>query len=137
MFARHSLLRNLSAAVVLLGGCNNSQGPLPPPDVQAPIVTLSPSDAIITEGQTIQLTVTVTDADGNQLSAADVRWSTSNQDVAPLVGPGKVQGQQAGTAVIAATWEGASDQAVLNVRPRSRCAPLLRTDQSAAPCPVQ
>ena len=138
MFARDSLLRTLSAAVVLLGGCSSSPYEPPPrPDILPPILTLSPSGATIVEGQTLQLTVTVTDAEGNRLMAPDIRWSSSNQGVAQLVGPGKVQGQNEGTALIAASWQGASDQAVLTVRPRNHCPPLVRASLAAAPCPAQ
>jgi len=138
MCARYSLLRTLAAAVVLLGGCNSAlDDPPPPPDIQPVTFTLSPSNATIEEGQTLQLTVTVTDADGNRLAATGISWSTSDQNVARLVGPGKVQGQSTGTALIAAAWQGSSDQADVQVIARRSCPPLLRASRSAVPCPVR
>ncbi len=137
MSARHSLLRTLAATAVLLGGCTSTAGPvLPLPDHEPLTFTLLPSDATIEEGQTLDLTVTVTDADGNRLALTGIQWSSSNENVAGLIGAGKVQGRHAGTAVIVAAWEGSSDQALVHVRSRSPCPPLVRASQTAVPCPT-
>lgn len=132
MCARQSLLGSLAAAVVLLGGCE-SQGPTLPSDPTPPLsFTLTPHNATIEEGQTLQLDVTVTDATGRSFPATGILWSSSNRSVARVVGPGKVQGLAAGTAMIAATWEGVSDQAEVQVRAQKACPPLVR---AAVPCP--
>lgn len=132
MRARHSLLRSLGAAVVLLGGCNSLDPPLRHEDVEPLTFALTPSSAAIEEGQTLQLRATVTDANGNRLAATGITWSTSDQNVARLVGPGKVEGEQVGTAVIAASWQGSTGQAVVKVLARRACPPLVR---AAVPCP--
>lgn len=137
MFARHSLPLSLAAAAALLVGCNDSLvDPLPKEPPPPPTLTLSPGDATIREGESIRLTVTATDPDGRLLAASSIQWSSSDQGVAELVGPGKVLGAHEGTALITASWGGASGAAVVNVRRRNPCPALARTDLSAVPCPV-
>ncbi len=65
-------------------------------------IAVTPPAATISSGQTIQLAVAVTTADGN--TAKTVTWSTSNAAVATVDQTGKVTGgSTAGTASIIAT----------------------------------
>jgi hypothetical protein len=137
MCARQSSYGFLATAVVLFAGCSSPGPNDPPPLKREPLTfTVTPSSATIEEGQTLQLIVTVTDPEGARIIPTGLDWSTTDQNVARLVGPGLVQGQRVGTALIAASWEGLSDQAEVRVVARPACRPLPQSDQSAVPCPT-
>lgn len=135
MFARHSLLLSLSTVILVLGACA-PDAPLEPDT--PPVLSLSPSVATIDAGGTLQLTVTVRDADGNLLTPAFIQWSSSNLDVARLVGPGTVRGQAEGRAWIGAFWEGAYDAVEVNVLQQTEPCPGRPEPLAAGavPCPV-
>jgi len=85
---------------------------------QVPVatVTVSPSSASVSVGQTVQLTATPRDANGNALSGRVVTWASSNTSVATVSGAGLVTGRAAGSATIAATSEAKSGAAVVTVQ---------------------
>src|SRR5213594_2783041 len=70
-------------------------------------VTVAPSSAIITVGQTLQLTATPKNASGNPLTGV-VTWVSSAPAVATVDASGLVTGVGAGPATITATSEGKS-----------------------------
>src|SRR5207245_1467972 len=74
-------------------------------------VTVTPSTASVAVGQTVQLTATLRDANGNVLSGRTVLWTTDNAVAATVDGNGLVSGVSAGPAVITATSEGKSGAA--------------------------
>src|SRR5207245_3370467 len=76
--------------------------------VTAPVasVTVTPATASVAVGQTVQLTATLRDANGNVLSGRTVLWTSDNAVVATVDGTGLVSGVSAGPAVITATSEG-------------------------------
>ncbi len=78
-------------------------------------VTVSPAPASVTAGQTVQLTATPKDANGNPLSGRLVTWATSNAAVATVSAGGLVSGVVVGTATITATSEGQSGSSAVTV----------------------
>ncbi len=77
-------------------------------------VTVSPSTATVTAGQTTPLSAAVKDANGADLTGRTVTWSTSNGAIA-TVSAGVVTGVAPGTATITATSEGKSGTATVTV----------------------
>src|SRR6266480_953937 len=84
---------------------------------QVPVATVSvsPPTASIQQGQTVQLTATLKDANGNPLSGRTVTWSSSNTSVATVSSSGLVSGVTPGSATITATSEGKSGTASVTV----------------------
>src|SRR6185437_1360481 len=78
-------------------------------------VTVTPASASVAAGQTVQLTATPKDANGNPLTGRVVTWSSSNTSVATVNGSGLVSGVVAGTATITATSEGQSGTSAITV----------------------
>ena len=97
------LLRRLGAAhatllVLAAGGCGEDPVPLPA------TVTVSPSSANLTAlGETVQLTASVTDRDGNPMPGESVTWSSGATGVATVGGTGLVEAAGNGSATITAT----------------------------------
>lgn len=75
---------------------------LPPPVAS---VTVTPAQASIATGASVQLTATLKDASGNTLTGRTVSWASSNGAIATVDATGLVVGQGAGTATISATAE--------------------------------
>ena len=71
-------------------------------------VAVTPSPASVQAGQTLQLTATPKDANGNPLSGRVITWASNNTAVATVSGSGLVSGVTAGSATITATSEGKS-----------------------------
>src|SRR5438128_158131 len=88
-------------------------GSQPPAPVAT--VTLTPASATVNEGQTLQLTATLKDANGNVLIGRSITWSSSNASAAGVSGTGLVTGVTAGSATIAATSEGQSGTSAITV----------------------
>ena len=78
-------------------------------------VALSPASATVTVGQTVQLTATPKDANGNPLTGRTVTWATSNPALAAVSGNGLVTGGAGGTATITASSEGQNGSAAITV----------------------
>jgi uncharacterized protein YjdB len=83
----------------------------------APIasVTVAPASASLLLGQTVQLTATPKDANGNPLTGRVVSWSSNNTSVATVDGSGLVTAGAVGSATIAAMSEGRSGTATITV----------------------
>ena len=142
MRTRNSASRYLSAVLVLLGGCAAPSSPAI--DNQGQIL-LSPSPATIAPGGTLQLTVTVKDADGNLIPRPyGIRWSSSDEQVATVVEPGTVRAGTDGVARIVASWPGVEGVATVRVGngtshpecPGVAAVSGLRAEQER-PCPLQ
>jgi uncharacterized protein YjdB len=82
-------------------------------------VTVTPTTATRTEGETAQLTATLRDAAGNTLTGRAITWSTSAAGVATVNGSGLVTAVAPGAASITATSEGRSGTAAITVVPRA------------------
>src|SRR5207247_944087 len=78
-------------------------------------VTVSPASASVQVGQTVQLTATPKDANGNLLAGRTVTWASSNTAVATVSASGLVTGGAAGSATVTATCEGQSGSATITV----------------------
>jgi uncharacterized protein YjdB len=80
-------------------------------------VTVEPATAQIAIGQSLQLSVRLTDASGRELSRS-VSWSTSSAAVAFVSASGLVTATGSGLATITATAEGKSGEAQIAVVPK-------------------
>jgi uncharacterized protein YjdB len=78
-------------------------------------VTVSPASASVTAGQTVQLTATPKDANGNTLTGRTITWTSGNTSVATVSSSGLVSGVAAGSATITATSEGKSGTSAITV----------------------
>src|SRR5437867_164127 len=78
-------------------------------------VTVTPAPASVPTSQTVQLTATLKDANGNTLTGRTVAWASNNTAVATVTGSGMVSGVTAGTASIAATSETVTGTSALTV----------------------
>jgi uncharacterized protein YjdB len=87
----------------------------PPPPAPVASVTVSPSVAEITVGDSRQLTATPRDADGNPLTGRTITWQSSAPLVAAVDGSGRVTALLPGEATITATSEGKSGTARITV----------------------
>jgi len=88
-------------------------------------VTVTPASTSVQAGQTVQLTATVRDANGNILTGRTVTWSSNNTTVASVSGTGLVTAKVAGSATITATSEGQSGTAAVTVTPPSASVVLV------------
>ena len=83
-------------------------------------VTVAPATASVATGQTVQLSATPTDANGNPLTGRVITWASSDNTIASVNGSGLVTGVAAGGPVtITATSEGKSGTASITVRTAS------------------
>ncbi len=80
-------------------------------------VTVSPASASVQAGQTVQLTATLKDANGNVLTGRTVTWSSNSTTVASVNSSGLVTAKVAGSATITATSEGKSGTSSITVTP--------------------
>jgi len=83
----------------------------------APAFTLSvqPTSANISAGQTVQLTATPKDASGNALSDRPITWASDVTSIATVTDGGLVYGMAAGTATITAASESQTGTATVTV----------------------
>src|SRR5205807_589553 len=63
-------------------------------------VTVSPASASVPAGQTVELSATLRDANGNILTGRSVTWASNNTSVATVTGTGLVTGKVAGSATL-------------------------------------
>ena len=89
--------------------------PLPPGPVPVVAVSVHPNSASVDIGQTLQLTVTSTDAAGNNISGRAVAWATNAPAVATVSSTGLLTALGEGTAIIEATSEGQTGALALTV----------------------
>lgn len=102
----------LTLALGLLGcGGGDSTGG----DAPVATVTVTPDQATVQVGSTVQLTAVLEDADGNQLSGRAVDWSIDPTAVAGVNATGLVNGVTLGSATVTATSEGHSGSATIQV----------------------
>ncbi len=98
-------------AVVLAAACDD---PVPAPVPTT--VTVSPTSAdLVAVGETVQLTATVKDQNGNTMTDVAVTWSSSARAIATVDGVGLVTAAGNGRATISAKVEMASGDAAVTV----------------------
>jgi hypothetical protein len=78
-------------------------------------IAVSPADATLAAGATIQLQASVADATGAPLTGRTITWSTSDGAIARVDGHGLVSGLAGGTATVTASCEGKSARATIVV----------------------
>jgi PKD repeat protein len=86
---------------------------MPPAPVAS--VDVSPANASIQVGGSIQLTATPRDANGNALFGRTITWATDNPGVATVDGGGVVTGAAVGTDRVSATSEGQTGVVTITV----------------------
>src|SRR5207253_1318029 len=89
-------------------------------------VTVNPPSASVQVGQTVQLTATPRDVNGNALPGRTVTWASTNTTVATVNGQGLVTTKVVGSATITATSEGQTGSAMNAVGtppPPATCGP--------------
>src|SRR2546430_5274538 len=89
-------------------------------------VVVSPASATVPVGQTLQLTATPEDANGNPLSGRTVTWSSGSSAVAAVNGSGLVTGVALGSATITAASARASGPAGHTGKPAPVASPAVR-----------
>ena len=129
-----TLLLSLSPAILLLtvSACAGDGGG----DVQAPrpvtTITVTAPATAITVAETVQLTATALDADGNAVEGATFAWSSGDAGVASVSSAGLVTGLAAGTVEISATTEGVIGTLALTIAPAPPTGPTSLTLQEVA-----
>jgi len=126
----NGLVSGVSAGPAVITATSEGKSGAATVTVVAPVasVTVTPATASVAVGQTVQLTATLRDANGNVLSGRTVLWTSDNAVVATVDGTGLVSGVSAGPAVITATSEGKSGSASVTVTAPSG-APECATPQ--------
>lgn len=109
--------RGVVAACTALGivacGSNSPTGGGP----HAATVTVSPPTASVVAGDSVALTATVKDAQGNPISNPTITWSASDTNAVGVSASGVVSTLLAATDTITATSGGVSGTAVVTVQP--------------------
>jgi hypothetical protein len=126
MRTRFALLPVVTLAITIACGGDSSG----PPAVATVDVSIA-GDVVV--GQTVQLTATPRDANGNALTSRTVAWSTSNASIATVSNTGLVAGVSSGSATITATVDGKTGTRTLNVIP----PPVATVTVTAAQTTVQ
>jgi hypothetical protein len=96
-------------------------------------VTVSPSSASLTVGDTKQLTVAIKDPLGTVLSGQTVSWSSSNTSVAKVSSSGLVTALAKGSATITASSGGKQDQSAISVADDTPTTPPTTPPSSPPP----
>jgi uncharacterized protein YjdB len=109
-------LAALSVATLALG-CEG--GPLAPEGGAVEAVEIAPAAPEVETGGTLQLAVTLRDAEGNALDGREVFWSSENEAVVRVSPGGMLTGVATGSARVAASSEGRSGVATVTVGPPS------------------
>jgi alpha-tubulin suppressor-like RCC1 family protein len=101
---------------VLLLAC--AEAAAPPEELPVPIarVRLSLDSAVLMEGETLQLSVVVSDSAGELLTGRDVLLYSMNSRVATVAPDGSVDARSYGSAMIVARAEGVRDTAWIDVQ---------------------
>jgi uncharacterized protein YjdB len=81
----------------------------------AATVTLSPEIVTIKVDETVQLTATAKDAQGNDITGRTFTWTTSDGNTASVSSSGLVRAKRSGTVTITATLDGKFDRTVVTV----------------------
>lgn len=133
-----------AATLMIVAACSGGDGttaptpgpgPGPGPDptpTNAPVaaVTITPDSSNVFPGRTRELVAVARDSVGNVLTGRSIAWSTSAPEVAGVNTTGVVTGVALGRAVISATVEGKSAQAVIRVQPTPVASVVITPDSS-------
>jgi uncharacterized protein YjdB len=110
-----------------------------PSGARVATVTVQPSSTSLAIGATLPLQATARDADGNVLAGRRIFFASNDESVATVTSDGVVTARAIGTAQIAASSEGQSAIAVVNVtlRPVATVTVLPNTAQTTVGGTVQ
>ena len=103
----------LAGVIALLGACD---GGTSGPGSVASVVVAAPADSVA-QGASVQLSITLRDLTGAELTGRVVEWTSYIPAVARVEGAGVVTGAAAGSATITATSEGQSGTVAIRVVP--------------------
>lgn len=78
-------------------------------------VVVGPASHTMQVGQTVQLTVTVSEPNGDAVATPGVLWATSDPSVASVNGSGLVTGHRAGQTTIVATYGGVAGAMTMRI----------------------
>lgn len=112
---RFSIFAVLACGLALLGACDGSSSSGPPSI--ASIAVAAPADSLV-QGASMQLSLTLRDESGAEVTGRAVEWASDNPAVARVEGAGVVTGAAPGLAKITATVEGQSGSFAVRVVPR-------------------
>ena len=91
-------------------------------------VEVTPATSAIEVGETVALSATLRDADGDILTGPSVAWSSSDIPIATVDGTGLVTGVAAGEATITATSQGVPGTATVTVTAPGPAPPVVFSD---------
>ena len=94
--------------------------------IPAGIVVTPAADTAAAVGDTLRLTATVTDAEGDPIPGASVAWASLDTLLARVDRYGRVTARDTGNARIVATSFGFADTAIVSVAPPSPAPPRVR-----------
>ncbi len=103
----------IGAALVTLGGCSDDALPAPRAVVNLPSVVVTPGSTTLRSAGTQQLTVAVKSSAGQEISGANVIWSSADSLIARVSSTGLVTAIAPGTAGITARYDNV--QGVANI----------------------
>ncbi len=86
----------------------------PPPTVSS--VSVTPSSATLTVGESVQLSATAKDGNGSTMTGLTVSWTTSAPAVASVSSSGVVRGLASGSAVVSAAIDGVQGRTNITVQ---------------------
>lgn len=117
---------NALAALLMLG-VGACDGPTTTPSPVAS-VTVTPGELNLEPGGGANLTATLKDAAGKELTNRQITWSSDPADIASVSPTGRVEAHTVGTANITAKSEGQEGRAIITVSP----APVAHMDINPA-----
>ncbi len=115
-----------------LVGCKGATQPAQPPPPTVASVEVSPSTAtLVSLGETVQLTASAQDANGNTISGKAFMWSSSDESVSQVNASGLVTAVASGSATITATTDAVNGTAAIEVV-QTGAQLAIRTEPSGA-----
>ncbi len=112
------VVRGITAGTATITGTSEGQSATAEITVFVPpvaTVEVSPATGTVGIGDSLQLTASLEDADGNPITGRPVTWETSNSLIATVSSSGLVRGLGPGDVTITASAEGKSGGAALTV----------------------
>ena len=100
---------------VVLAACGGDDGGSIQEPTRVAVITISAPTTMIRVGDTVQLTASARDADGNVLEGRDFTWTSGIGTVASVSSSGLVTGLVKGQSEIRATAEGVTGTLVITV----------------------
>jgi hypothetical protein len=115
----------IGLAAMVASSCTSSTAEETNSSEDVASVTVLPSDPTIQVGQSAQLTATLRDAGGSEITGRAVSWATSAGAIAAVSGDGLVAGLAPGTVTITASAGGTSGATTVTVTESGECSTSL------------